>query len=83
MGYLDKENIITEFQSGFLIGKSAMSALDILTDDIYTALNNSNILASVYIDFKKAFNTINHKILIQKLNKNFCKSMENYLTNRQ
>lgn len=49
--------------------------------------NNNQYVATVYVDLKKAFNTVNHSILIQKMIKlgfpnNFIILLTNYLENR-
>ena len=74
-------------QFGFQKNKSTITTLTEFTDDIYTAIENNNLTASIFIDFTKAFDRINHKILLEKL-KFFAfsdptlKFFENYLSNR-
>ena len=54
-------------QGGFRKRKSTISTVAALTDDILIGLNNKQYTIATFIDFKKAFDTINHKILIKKL----------------
>ena len=65
--YLSKYSIITPQQYGFQKGLSTTDAIINLTEHIYTALNNREHNCTVLIDFKKAFDTVNHSILLQKL----------------
>ena len=59
----------------------------IFTEDIFENINNGFITASIFIDLKKAFDTVNHNILIKKIEDmgikgdilNWC---INYLSNR-
>ena len=62
-------NIFSPCQFGFLKGKSTEDALITLTDKIYGCLNEKggSFCASVFVDFQKAFDTIDHEILFRKL----------------
>ena len=56
-------------------------------NDIYTAMNDGNITIAVFIDLRKAFDTVNHNILCNKLMKYGIKDrnlkwIRNYLDNR-
>ena len=58
-----------------------------MRDDIRTAMNRSEVTLSILIDYSKAFNTIDHRILLEKLqNMNFAKNTIkitcSYLTER-
>ncbi len=46
---------------------STQLALTLLTDKITQALNNGESCIGMFLDFSKAFNTINHQILTRKL----------------
>lgn len=58
---------ISPLQHGFIKGRSTLSNLILYTNDIVNALNASHQTDSIYTDFSKAFDKVNHKILIHKL----------------
>lgn len=60
-------NIIPENQYGFTKLKSVASQMIETLDDWSNALDNKMCLDVVYFDIRKAFDTINHARLIQKL----------------
>ena len=35
---------------------------------MYDSIDSGNFVVSVFLDFKKAFDTVDHKILLSKLN---------------
>ena len=56
-----------QYQFGFLKGKSTNDALVELTERIYGSLNKNEFNLNLYLDLKKAFDTVSHQILIKKL----------------
>ena len=56
--YLETHSLITEFQNGFRTKKSTVQTIFDFTTD--------NDVLAIYIDFKKAFDTVNHLKLIDK-----------------
>ena len=86
--YLSVNNLLHESQSGFRKGYSTQSSLLCLTDHVYNELNQGKLVGMVALDLKKAFDTVNHKIVIDKLAHYGITSVENkwfknYLSNRQ
>ena len=85
--FLDKYNIIYEHQFGFKKNRSTTLAVLDLNTRIIKALDNGNYAASVFLDFDKAFDTVNHEILIDKLENYGIRGIvknwfESYLKNR-
>ena len=85
--YLEFNNILDVKQGGFRPNHSTTDTAVKLTEDIYYAMNNKKATAVVYVDLRKAFDTVNHQILLKKLHKivignNLKKWFQNYLTNR-
>lgn len=84
---MEGNNLFCENQGGFRRGRSTISTTCFLLDFINSNRNNNQYVAMVYIDLKKAFNTVNHDILIKKMAKlgfsdKFIRLLESYLTDR-
>ena len=60
-------NKISSCQHGFIKGRSTVSNLSIHTHNIVNAINNHSQYDTIYTDFKKAFDLVNHSVLINKL----------------
>ena len=65
--FLDYNNIIYDLQLGFIQQYSTSHALINITENIRKALDDGNIDCRVFTDLKKAFDTVDHQILLAKL----------------
>ena len=65
--FLTKFDILYEYQFGFRPGHSTSLALLDSVDDILTNLDEGNLVAGIFIDLSKAFDSLDHTILLNKL----------------
>ena len=65
--FCDKHSLISPKQFGFQRGVSTSDALISLTEEIYSALDKNLHFLAAIIDVKKAFDCVNHNILLLKL----------------
>ncbi|KAI8426712.1 hypothetical protein MSG28_014418 [Choristoneura fumiferana] len=65
--FLENNDIISEAQHGFRRGRSTATALAEFTDYINECLDSRKQVVTVFIDFKKAFDTLEHEQLIQAM----------------
>lgn len=86
--YLQQHDILTSTQFGFRKNHSCQTALLSLTEEMYEAINEGKFFGMVQLDFSKAFDLVNHELLIQKLKLHKCddKSLQwfrSYLNDRK
>jgi hypothetical protein len=85
--FLNLNNIISPRQFGFRKSHSTVHPLTLFTNSIGRALNDKEHSIAIFCDLKKAFDTVDHKILLKKLAKiGVCEAalkwFESYLSNR-
>ena len=67
MNFIEKNNILSNSQYGFRVNHSTNYALSELVELISDATENKKYALGLFIDLKKAFDTVDHTILIDKL----------------
>lgn len=85
--HLQINNTLPLVQSGFRKYHSTNTALMKITNDITRGMDNSQVTYLILLDFSKAFDVINHNLLLAKLkyygfNLTLIKWFSNYLENR-
>ena len=86
--FLEVHKILYENQFGFRKNNSTAHSLMDITEKIKESIDSGKFGCGVFIDLKKAFDTVNHEILITKLEHygirgSILKWFESYLTNRK
>ena len=86
--FLEKYNCIYENQFGFRSHHSTNHALISLTEHVRNAIDNNNLACGVFIDLPKAFDSVDHEILLNKLEYYGIREIskcwfQSYLTNRK
>ena len=67
LSYISSQNIRYDNQFGFRARHSTGLALNILVDKITESLDPGESMVGVFLDFSKAFDTVDHNILLSKL----------------
>ena len=85
--HLIKNDILYSMQHGFRSGHSTAMSLINLQEQITTAIDNNEFSVGIFIDLAKAFDTVDHGILLKKLQHYGIRGVthqwfDSYLTNR-
>ena len=65
--HISKHNLLNQFQSGFWPRYSTTTALLDVSDYLCDQRQTGNLTGAIFLDLKKAFDTVGPKILLQKL----------------
>ncbi|XP_046679311.1 uncharacterized protein LOC124366754 [Homalodisca vitripennis] len=65
--FLNANKLLTEYQHGFKKGKSTITALVDLIEDIINNLENGHNATGIFIDMSKAFDCLSHDFILNKL----------------
>jgi len=66
MKFINKNKLLTPSQYGFRVNSSTELAITTFYDKLLRNINNKKITCSIFLDLKKAFDSVNHNILLQK-----------------
>ena len=88
INYIEKHKIIFQFQFGFRKGHSTAQAITEIANTLRKAVDNNLYTCGVFLDFSKAFDTVNHTILLSKLEAYGIRGIplrwfQSYLSNRK
>ena len=86
-GFLQSNSLLSETQFGFRKGHSTTNALQHLVESVNSGINRGETPLSIFIDIRKAFDTVDFQTLISRLEslgvRGKClKWFESYLTGR-
>jgi len=89
VGFIDSSGLFPEFQSAYRKFHSTETALTQVLSDILSAIDGGNTALMSMLDMSAAFDTVDHQILLQRLNTSFGISsmvlewFTSYLSDRQ
>ena len=86
--FLDKYNLITPHQFGFRKGYSTELAVAEIQNMLLKNLDRNKISCTIFLDLAKAFDTVDHKLLLKKLEAHGIRGcalslIKSYLSNRK
>ena len=70
--YLNRNTLIHDTQSGFRPNHSCETALLHMTEQWIKAVDEGKLVGTIFVDFRKAFDLVDHEILLSKLSMYNC-----------
>ncbi len=85
--FMTKHKVLHNFQYGFRTNSSTEMAVSQIIEEIATNYQNGEYTCAIFLDLKKAFDTVDHEILLNKLSKYGVRGLpadliKNYLNHR-
>ena len=86
--FIEKNQLLCDNQHGFRAGRSCLTQLLSHVDDIVQGLTKNADTDAIYLDFAKAFDKVDHKLLLKKLRRlgfheKLVQWIESFLTGRE
>ena len=69
MNFLNKYNLLYLLQSDFRLNHSCQTTLTFMIDRCLKAVDKGELIGAVFLDLAKAFDLLDHELLLQKLQK--------------
>jgi hypothetical protein len=87
LSFFQKNGVFSEAQNSFIKGKSIETAVQSFLERIQEALDKRILTIGIFIDLSKAYDVLNHELLLEKLLSYGVRGTTNswfrsYLTNR-
>jgi len=88
IAFIERNGIITDAQHGFRSKRSTETALQDFVNNVQTAIDNKMNPVGLFLDLSKAYDVLDHRLLLDKLNIYGIRGiantwMESYLSNRK
>jgi len=85
--YLERNNLLHPHQGAYHSGRSTEDILLLAVDQIATSLNKGGVVCAAFIDLRKAFDSLDHCLLLQRVSELGVHStvvewFKDYLSNR-
>ena len=86
--YMEKNKYVCKNQHGFRKGKGTDTAVMELVRELFANINDNKVSSILFLDYSRAFNTVNHQILLRKMkmygfSEHVCNWFINYFKDRQ